>query len=160
MSQALTSSQPNRGTTPIQQLSQHKRSLSFNHHLSYNQYSLQGPNGRVASSSNQVVTREKSDQVPVGRVSSNNVKGNSTHIWVLRQNLPDLFKKIELNNCCSQLEYREFETSATITTNIVKFDGKWWSHVVQFTKTTAHLWRRCFSFARHWSVLCCLSKSL
>lgn len=79
--QTLTSSQSNRGTTTIQQLSQHKRSLSFNHHLSYNQYSGQGANGKVvsaaASLNNQVVNREKNDLLtgPGGRVSLNNVKG-------------------------------------------------------------------------------------
>lgn len=79
--QTLTSSQSNRGTTTMQQLSQHKRSLSFNHHLSYNQYSGHGANGRLvaaaASLNNQVVNREKNDQMagPGGRVSLNNAKG-------------------------------------------------------------------------------------
>lgn len=30
-------SHPTRGTVPLMQMSQHKRSLSFNHHLTYNQ---------------------------------------------------------------------------------------------------------------------------
>jgi hypothetical protein len=37
----LGSSQPTRSTLSMQQISQHKRSLSFNHHLSYNQVQQQ-----------------------------------------------------------------------------------------------------------------------
>lgn len=43
MSPPTMGSHPLRGTLPASQISQHKRSLSFNHHLSYNQVHNQPP---------------------------------------------------------------------------------------------------------------------
>lgn len=43
MSPPTMGSHPQRGTLPASQISQHKRSLSFNHHLSYNQVHNQPP---------------------------------------------------------------------------------------------------------------------
>jgi hypothetical protein len=57
----LGTSQPTRSTVSMQQISQHKRSLSFNHHLSYNQVQQQQQQIQVR---NQLLENQKMNRDP------------------------------------------------------------------------------------------------
>lgn len=82
-SSAATSSRSN--VTSMQQIPQHKRSLSFNHHLSYNQYSSPGNSATLShskhDSNSQIHLRDKSvDQMAAAAHGArNNLKGMCVH---------------------------------------------------------------------------------
>lgn len=93
----------NRGaTTSMQQTSQHKRSLSFNHHLSYNQYSQ--PTASTVGTLNHkqmidpnlphVQMREKPDLPAPG--AKTNIKGENDVILHLKYNLFFIFVFISI----------------------------------------------------------------
>ena len=77
------SSHPNRGTAPIATMSQHKRSLSFNHHLSYNNYHNNQHQNNANLKQHPTKTQETTHGLlEQGGKSGINTKGNAIVLFV------------------------------------------------------------------------------